>query len=109
MMLTLRRNRTALVFAACCAWIAAISVHDAVLVVVHHELISQYEQNPLGKWLLQLHGDDVWPFLLVKLAGTAAVCTVLVRLYQFRSAIALPVVSALSCFQLLLLLYLHFW
>ena len=85
-----------------------MSVHDAILVVVHHELISQFERNPLGRWLLQLHGGEVWLFVVVKLAGTAAVCTVLVRLYQYRADFALPVAIVLSCLQLLLLFHLHY-
>ena len=108
MLQTIRRKRTTLAFALCCTWIAAVSVHDAILVIVHHELISQFERNPLGTWLLQLHGGEVWLFVVVKLAGTAAVCTVLVRLYRYRSDIALLVAVVLSCFQLLLLFHLHY-
>lgn len=84
-----------------------VSVHDAVLVVVHHELIGQFERNPLGRWLLQLHGGEVWLFVLAKLAGTAAVCTILVRLFLYRSRIAMLIAGVLSSFQLLLLSYLH--
>ena len=108
MLQRVRRNRTALIFAACCIWIAAISVHDAVLVVVHHEVIERLEQNPLGRWLIQRRGGEVWLFVSVKLAGTAAVCVVLVKLYQYRPALALPVAAAVAGFQLLLLCYLHF-
>ena len=103
-----RRNRMALIFGACCIWIAAVSVHDAVLVVVNHEVIEQYEQNPLGRWLIQRHGGEVWLFVFVKLAGTAAVCAALVSLYHYRTALALTVASAVAAFQLLLLCYLHF-
>ena len=50
-----RRNRMALIFGACCIWIAAVSVHDAVLVVVNHEEIEQYEQNPVrSKYLADI-------------------------------------------------------
>ena len=107
MLQLVRQNRTALIFVACCVWIAAISVHDAVLVVIHHEVIDQYEQNPLGRWLIQWHGGDVWLFVLVKFAGTALVCAVLVRLYQHRSSVAVTVAATIAGFQLLLLLYLH--
>ena len=108
MLQRVRRNRTALIFATCCVWIGAISVHDAVLVVVHHDVIEQYEQNPLGRWLIQRRGGEVWLFVFVKFAGTAAVCAVLVRLYHYRSALALTVAAAVAGFQLLLLCYLHF-
>ena len=63
-------------------------MHDAVLVVVHHEVIERFEQNPLGRWLIQCGGGEVWLSVFVKFAGTAAVCAVLVRLYHYRSALA---------------------
>ena len=107
MLQSFHRNRTILIFTSSCTWIAAVSVHDAVLVVVHQEVISQFERNPLGRWLLQLHGGEVWLFVAVKLAGTAVVCKVLFRLYQYRSGIALLVAVVLSCFQMLLLFHLH--
>ena len=107
MLQLVRRNRTALIFVACCVWIAAVSVHDVVLVVVLHDVIGQTEQNPLGRWLIQWHGGDVWLFVSVKLAGAAFVCAVLVKLYRHRSRIAVTVAAAVAAFQLLLLLYLH--
>ena len=63
-------------------------MHDALLVVVHHEVIDYTEQNPLGRWLLQHGGGDVWLFVCVKFAGTAVVCAVLVILYRYRSVLA---------------------
>ena len=108
MLQRVRRNRKELVFVACCVWIAVISVHDAVLVVVNHDVIEQYERNPVGRWLLERHGGEVWLFVMVKLAGTAAVCVVLVSLYRYRRALAMPVAAVLAGFQLLLLCYLHF-
>lgn len=102
-----RRNRTTLIFAACCAWIAAVSVHDAVLVVIHHDVIAQTEQNPLGRWLIQCRGGDVWLFVLLKFAGTAAVCAVLVKLYQHCAFVVVMIAATVAGFQLLLLLHLH--
>ena len=95
------------VFALCCVGIALISVHDAMLVVVHHETISELERNPIGKWLLDIQQGEVWLFVLVKLAGTAVVCTVLVSLYQRCRKLALPIALSLTTFQSLLLVYLH--
>ncbi len=104
---SVRRNRVALTFAICCLWIAAVSVHDAVLVLAHHDVIGQLEQNPLGRWLIQAHGGDVWLFVWLKLAGTALVCAVLVKWYRYRSFVAVAVAAAIACFQSLLLLYLY--
>ena len=107
MLQLVHHTRTILIFTACCVWISAVSLHDAVLVIVHHEVITQLEQNPLGRWLLHWHGGDVWLFVSVKFAGTALVCAVLVKLYQHHAVVAVTVAAAVAGFQLLLLLYLH--
>ena len=107
MLQPLLRKRAALTFALCCVWIAVVSVHDAILVIVNHEVIGQFERNPFGKWLIACDDGEVWLFVVVKLAGTAVVCTVLVRLYQYRGDIALLVAFVLSGFQMLLLFHLH--
>jgi hypothetical protein len=86
--------------------IAAISVHDAMLVIVNRQVIAEEERNPLGRWLLTRQSGNVWLFVLAKLLGTAVVCAVLVRLYQWRMRVAMAVASALVCFQLGLLLFL---
>jgi hypothetical protein len=101
------RNATNGFFACCCAWIAAVSAHDAMLVMVHHQLIEEFERNPLGRWLIQCGGGDVWLFVCVKFAGTATVCAALVLLYRYRFAVAVTVAGALAGFQSLLLCYLH--
>lgn len=101
------RHFRPLMFAICCITIALVSVHDAMLVVLYHETINELEQNPIGKWLLDIQQGDVWLFVLVKLAGTAAVCTVLISLYRRSKQLAFPIVFALAAFQSLLLVYLH--
>lgn len=99
-------NRKVLLFAACCLFVAAVSVHDATLVVLNDGVIVQEEQNPLGRWLLDLQGGEVWLFVLVKLVGTAVVCATLITLYRHRQRIGMAVAVALAAFQLALLSYL---
>jgi hypothetical protein len=101
-----RRNITFFTF--CCIWIVAVSAHDAVLVVIHHQWIEEYERNPVGRWLIQCGGGDVWLFVWTKFAGTATVCAVLVTLYRYHVPVAVTVAGAVASFQLLLLCYLHF-
>jgi hypothetical protein len=86
--------------------IAAVSVHDAILVVLHSQTIRDFEKNPVGRWLIDLHGGEVWLFVLTKLFGAALVCAILVTLYQSRRRMALVVAGALTCFQIGLLLFL---
>jgi hypothetical protein len=91
----------------CMTWmIAAVSVHDAMLVVINQDVIAQVERNPIGRWLIAQQGGEVGLFLLAKLCGTALVCAVLITLYQRRRGMALSIAAALTCFQLGLLLFL---
>jgi hypothetical protein len=94
------------IFSLCCLFVAAVSVHDAVLIVVNHEVISEVEQNPVGKWLLDVQGGEVWLFVFLKFAGTALVCAVLVTIFQRSQRLGMITVIPLATFQMLLLLYL---
>jgi hypothetical protein len=102
------QNRRALLFTACCLCVAAVSVHDAILVILNDEVIVQGEQNPMGRFLLDAQGGEVGLFVLVKLAGTAVVCATLITLYQHRRRIGMIAAGALAVFQLGLLGYLTF-
>ncbi|MGN6135957.1 MAG: hypothetical protein ACTHOU_15825 [Aureliella sp.] len=93
-------------FWLCCLIVAAVSVHDAALVVLNHEVISDFERNPVGKWLLDVQGGDVWLFVLVKLAGTALVCAVLITVFQYCRRYGIVSAAALASFQIGLLCYL---
>jgi hypothetical protein len=86
----------------------AVSVHDAMLVVLNADVIAEIEQNPLGRWLIELQGGEIWLFVVLKLVGTAVVCAVLVTLYQFRARLALAAGSGVAAFQMVLLCYLTF-
>ena len=99
---------SAIALATCCMLVAAVSVHDAMLVVLHADIISEVEQNPVGRWLIELQGGDVWLFVSLKLVGTAIVCAVLVTLYEYRTRLALAASSGVASFQAGLLWYLTF-
>lgn len=94
------------IFNCLCVLVAVISVHDALLVVVNHEVIGTMEQNPAGRWLLAIQGGEVWLFVFVKLAMTALVCVLLIGLYEHWRRGGLLVVAGVASFQTLLLCYL---
>ena len=98
----------ALLFQDCCGFVALVSIHDAALIVFNHQTINEMERNPIGSWLLKIHGGDVWLFVFAKLAGTALVCAILMTAYQNGKWHAIPIVGALAVFQLVLLCYLMF-
>ncbi len=95
-----------ILFAGLLLFIAAVSVHDAMLVVLLDDLIQEFERNPVGSWLLEVAQGSVWLFVLVKLLGTSLVGAGQVMIYQWRPRMALASTGALAGFQLGLLLYL---
>ena len=103
-----RERGSAMALATCCLFVAAVSVHDAMLVVLNSNVIGEVEQNPVGRWLIELQGGDVWLFVSLKLVGTAVVCGVLVTLYEYRTRLALASGSGVAAFQAGLLWYLTF-
>jgi hypothetical protein len=87
--------------------IAAISVHDAWLVVLNDQVIAEFERNPLGRWLIDLNSGSVHLFVTVKLIGTSLVCGVLSTLHDSAPRIGRMVTWPIACFQLALLTYLY--
>ncbi len=86
--------------------IAAISVHDAALIVLNDDVIMEAERNPVGRWLLELAGGHVFPFVIVKLIGTTTVCALILAMLRYWPRRALTVSSAIAFFQVGLLTYL---
>lgn len=99
--------RAVLPFLALVLFIASVSVHDAALVAVNQDVIYEMEQNPLGRWLIELDSGSVSLFILVKLAGTAVVCAVLASLYEHSRRLGLAVTWPIAIFQGGLLTYLY--
>ena len=95
------------VVVACCALlIAVISVHDAALVVLNDDVIMQSEQNPMGRWMLNIADGEVFLFVAVKLLGTTTVCTLILAMLRYWPRKAVTISSAVACFQVGLLTYL---
>jgi hypothetical protein len=95
-------------FALMLAFVALVSIHDAALLVVTQDLIVEFEQNPLGCWLLELGAGSVWPFIIVKMIGTSLVCAVVVSIFEYSKRWGLLLVAPLAGFQAILLSYLYY-
>lgn len=96
------------VFLMFCLIVMAVSVHDAMLVILNSDLILEVERNPVGRWLIELQRGDIWLFVLTKFLGTAVVCSILVMMYEFRVRQGLLAAAGVASFQLVLLCYLTF-
>ncbi len=88
--------------------IAAVSLYDTALIVVFSDSIGVMEQNPMGRWLLNIGDGNVWLFVRAKVAGTITVLALLTLMYSRRSRKAFPVTSSIAAYQTGLFTYLTF-
>lgn len=92
--------------------IGLVSLYDMYLTVKYAMYLKYMEQNPVGRWMMQLdqvkNGSmpDLTLFLSAKSIGTLVVLIVLAVLYHRRRRIGHPVAVGVSSFQVLLLWYL---
>ena len=93
-------------FFICCLLIIGISVHDAWLVIICQDVITETEQNPVALMLIEKCGGNVTMLVTVKMLGTSLAGTILVSLYRTRRAMAVWSASVVACMQCGLLLYL---
>ncbi len=113
--------------AACCSWqfaflsistyltiIATVAIYDIQLTIRYAVSLKQYEQNPIGRWLMNLDRiddnaiPDVTLFLALKAVGTIAVLVVITGLVQWRGRVGHPVGIGVSTFQFGLACYLTY-
>lgn len=93
-------------FTLLAAFIVAVSLYDAWLVVHFEDYIPYMEENPFGQWLLRINGWRVGLLVRVKLAGTLIVLLALLELRRRWHRAALPVTAGVGSFQAGLLYYL---
>jgi len=93
-------------FPILCGFIVMVSLYDTFLIVRYSEQIRNLEENPIGRWLIDVAGGGVGIFVRCKLAGTTLVVVILTCLHRMRSRTALPVTSSIAAYQTGLLTYL---
>ncbi len=87
-------------------FIGAVSVYDAWLVKLYQVCILEVELNPIAWYIIKTGGNDVTGFLVAKALSTAVVLVILTALYLHLPRLAFPVITAVSAFQMSLLLFL---
>lgn len=95
-------------FPILCSLIVGVSLYDTFLIVKYSDHIHHMEENPLGRWLLNIADGGISVFVRAKLAGTVTVISVLLFLWKRRSSKAVPVTVSLAVYQTGLLAYLTF-
>lgn len=94
--------------------IAAVAAYDIQLTIRYALSLKQYEQNPIGRWLMDLDriGDNALPdvtlFVALKVLGTVTVLIVIVGLVRWRGRVGHPVGIGVSTFQIGLACYLTY-
>lgn len=86
--------------------IGAVSLYDTYLIVRFRDLISITEENPIGRWLLEMADGQIGIFVRVKLAGTVMVLSLLMLMWKMRMRILFPVATMIASWQTGLIIYL---
>ena len=86
--------------------IAVVALWYTFLTIKFQETIVAMEENPIGRWLIQIAGNEVGIFVRFKLAGTILVLCALFWMHRIRSRILFPVSTSVASYQLGLLAYL---
>jgi hypothetical protein len=89
-------------------WLAIglISSVDLYWAIKNQCIIAQNEENPIGRYLIQLDQGEVALFMGIKMAGTILTLGILIFLYHWRRLYAWTAIVSLSIVQFWLLHYL---
>ncbi len=94
--------------------IAAVAIYDILLTIQYRESLKQLEENPIGRWLMnldqvdQVAASDLALFLAVKSIGTIVVLVTVYGLIKRRGSIGHPIAAGVTSFQLGLAAHLTF-
>jgi len=92
---------------SCLTVIAGVSAYDTYWSFKNQNTLYDAEQNPIGRWLMELDGGDVALFMTVKMLGTLIVLNAIPLVGRFRKSWCLPIAGSVATFQLLLFAYLN--
>ena len=94
--------------------IASVAIYDILLTIRYCESLKQLEENPIGRWLMDLDRVDLVAapnltlFLIMKSVGTMIVLLTVYTLIQRQGRIGHPIAAGVAMFQLSLAMYLTF-
>ena len=100
-------NLSTILFFGVWLFVIGASVHDGFLVLANRDVMLNDERNPVGRWLVERNGGDVWLLLAVKAIGTIAAATLLLVLFWTAPRLAWIACTAVAALQVVLLLWLY--
>ena len=92
--------------------IATVAIYDILLTIQYWESLKQLEENPIGRWLMNLDqvervaASNLALFVVAKSIGTIIVLVTVYTLIKRRGRIGHPIGAGVATFQLLLATYL---
>lgn len=86
--------------------IGAVAAYDTYLTVQFQETMHLLEQNPVGRWLIQMNDGSVALFVGAKFVGTILVLGAIPLLYLRQRTLGVVVASGVAVCQVVLLCYL---
>ena len=94
--------------------VATVAIYDMILTVRYWQSLKQMEENPVGRWLMNLDQiengavPNLTLFISMKAIGTIIVLLTIAFLVTRKSRLGHPVATGVSSFQLGLATYLTF-
>lgn len=108
---SLQRSRAGrgfgIIFAINWLIIGIISAIDCYWSIRLQESLYENEQNPLGRWLIELGGGDIALFMMCKIIGTTIALGILILLFMHKRTWAHISCFCVCIFQIILLIYLY--
>lgn len=87
------------------SFIGLVSMIDSYFAFRFRDLLRDLEENPAGRYLIELQNGQVSVFLRTKAAGTIAVLGILAAFYVYRHRWRVPIIGSVAAFQMGLLVY----
>ncbi len=110
----LRWTSTSLSVATYLIVVSTVAVYDIMLTIRYWRSLKQMEENPIGRWLMNLDriNEGSMPnlslFIAMKSIGTIIVLLTIYAMVTRSSRLGHPVAVGVSSFQLVLAVYLTF-
>lgn len=99
-------KKDAIAFEVLCFIIALISAVDLYWIGKTRDAILEMEENPVGRFLINLDKGDTSLFMAVKFLGTMAALYLLFKLKRYNFKYTLLITLTIAIAQVFLLIYL---
>lgn len=89
--------------------IGSVSIYDSYWTFKNADHMFIEEQNPVGKFLIDVDDNSVALFMTCKMLSTVIVIYILGYLYHHKKELGFIIATSVAFFQLVLFIYLTFY